>query len=165
MAEYVWADGARRPAGVKVTAQAVGDHLERLWNGGGLITPEAVVDDAANPASPLHPLFEWDDTEAARLHREHTARVLIRSVVVKFRSNENEERSYKAFVNVTKSEERGYVSSVTAMSDADMRAQVLRKAWAELQAFRRKFGDMQEFALVFSRMEEIEAVLPPRIAA
>lgn len=167
MAEYHWRDGMRQQAGARVVpVQVVGERLEQLREeADGLLTPDAVLDDAAAPESPLHAFFEWDDTEAARLHRLEQARGLIRSVVVRYRSNENEERSVRAFVNVTRDETPGYTTSVVAMSDADMRAQVIRKAWAELQAFRRKYRDLVEFGKIFTTMEELDAILPPRIAA
>jgi len=43
----------------------------------GRITPREVVDDARDDASPLHPLFEWNDGIAADRYREEQARVLI----------------------------------------------------------------------------------------
>jgi hypothetical protein len=44
---------------------------------GGQCTPERVVKEAADPNSPLHEDFEWDDTEAGRLYRLSQARALI----------------------------------------------------------------------------------------
>ncbi len=49
----------------------------------GRLTAAAVVEEAADPASPLHGHFEWNDTEAARKHREDQARALIRSYKVR----------------------------------------------------------------------------------
>ena len=167
MTEYHWKQGARQQAGARVVpVQIVGERLEQLREeADGLLTPDAVLDDAAAPESPLHAFFEWDDTEAARLHRVEQARGLIRSVVVKYRTDNTEEKSVRAFVNVTRDDEPGYTTSVVAMSDADMRAQVVRKAWNELQAFRRRYSDLVEFARLFATMEEIDAIIPPRIAA
>jgi EAL domain-containing protein (putative c-di-GMP-specific phosphodiesterase class I) len=49
---------------------------------GGLLTPEAVVKEAADPASPLHRYFEWDNRKAAHQFRIEQARRLIRSVEI-----------------------------------------------------------------------------------
>lgn len=49
---------------------------------GGRLTPEAVVEAASDPDSPLHSAFTWDDAEAAHQHRLDQARFLIRRVRV-----------------------------------------------------------------------------------
>lgn len=43
----------------------------------GSITPEEVVTAAASLTSPIHPLFEWDDSKAAHAHRLSQARRVI----------------------------------------------------------------------------------------
>jgi hypothetical protein len=48
----------------------------------GRLSPNDVVDEAANPDSPLHTYFEWDDTEGARKYRLLQARTLIRTIKV-----------------------------------------------------------------------------------
>lgn len=63
--------------------QAALDELNRIAKeGGGRITPAAVVAHARDPASPLHHLFEWDDRVAAEQHRLEQARTLLRSCQV-----------------------------------------------------------------------------------
>lgn len=56
--------------------------LEELQNQHGQLSPEAVVESAADPASPLHPYFLWDDKAAGHAYRIEQARQLIRSVRV-----------------------------------------------------------------------------------
>lgn len=48
----------------------------------GELTPRTIVEDARNVESPLHELFQWDDKVAAEQQRLHTARTVIRSVVI-----------------------------------------------------------------------------------
>lgn len=52
----------------------------------GRLSPDMVVKTASDLASPLHPKFEWDDTEAAIEHRRYQARQLIRSVRIEYRT-------------------------------------------------------------------------------
>lgn len=67
---------------------AIRDRLHVLaLDGGGRLTPDAVVADAADPNSPLHDAFEWDDSKAAQAYRIEQARVLIRSVEVTIRTD------------------------------------------------------------------------------
>lgn len=54
---------------------------------GGVLTPQAVVEAARDPRSPLHDRFTWDDSEAANKQRLHEARTLIRSVKVVITTN------------------------------------------------------------------------------
>jgi len=57
--------------------------LQKLaMTGGGVLTPEAVVEAARHRSSVLHEAFEWDDKEAAKEHRLGQARSLISYVEV-----------------------------------------------------------------------------------
>lgn len=66
-----------------INPQTAGDELERIRraNGGKLETHE-VVRWAAEPDSPIHDAFTWDNERAAEAYRLDEARSLIRSVVV-----------------------------------------------------------------------------------
>ena len=48
----------------------------------GQLTPDAVVEEAALPDSPLHSMFTWDDSLAAKRWRLEEARGIITSVTV-----------------------------------------------------------------------------------
>ena len=61
--------------------EAIRQRLAELeLDGGGRLTPAAVVDDAKDPASPLHDCFQWGDVKAAHAHRLDQARSLITSI-------------------------------------------------------------------------------------
>lgn len=63
--------------------KAVRERLERIRiREKGILTPDAVVDDAQDISSPLHAYFTWDDSEAANQFRLDQARTLIRNVKV-----------------------------------------------------------------------------------
>lgn len=68
-----------------MTANAPGvlaQELLALYERDGAITPEAVLTEARDPASPLHHRFEWDDSAAAEAHRRSQAQNLIREVKI-----------------------------------------------------------------------------------
>lgn len=98
----------------KVSSKTVRDELLKLQDNRGRITPQAVVDEASNPKHPLHNLFEWDDTEAARKYRLDQARELIRSVDVVIR-NTKHEIEVVAYVRDPKAKARdqGYVATMS----------------------------------------------------
>ena len=54
--------------------------LSALNDAHGRLTTDIVLEAATNAESPLHKVFEWDDTAAAHAHRVWQARKLIKSV-------------------------------------------------------------------------------------
>lgn len=70
-----------------VQKKAIEERLERIrMRNNGVLTPEAVVADAADKSSPLHSEFEWNDKRAAHQHRLNQARELIRKVTVEIKT-------------------------------------------------------------------------------
>lgn len=136
--------------------QVVGDELNRLRDMESLgLTAQGVVDAARPESSPLHSIFEWDDTLAARRFRKYQARALIKSIEVVRVDNENISRPVPGFVNVVKREQgnaprRVYECTTTAMKSPDMRAQVISKALKELVSWKDRYESYKEFDLVFT---------------
>src|SRR5260370_41485799 len=56
------------------------EELRRIWNTRGSLIPREVVAEAADPDSPLHDQFEWDDNVAGDRFRRIQAARMIRSV-------------------------------------------------------------------------------------
>lgn len=160
MANVVYRWNPRPGFDFKGDAQSIGEHLEELATQTGSITPEAVVTDARNPASPLHENFEWDDTAAADSWREHTARNLIGSLVV-VRVNETQVAgTVRAFVSVRQENNKGvYAPIVTVMEDAEMRRRLLERARQELHQWRNRYTSLSEFARVFTAIDELLPML------
>ena len=57
---------------------------------GGFLRPQAVVDAARPKTSPLHNVFTWNDTEAAKRYRLIQAQKLIRSFTITTERDGNE---------------------------------------------------------------------------
>jgi hypothetical protein len=155
MTVYGWKSGTRFKRNV---AQAVGDRLDdlRLRNGG--LRPEDVVADAKPDDSPLHPLFEWDDTTAANGYRLVQAREVIRSIVVVSSEDSAHPDSMRAFVRVSsvgEDDERGaaYTHIDEAMANTRMREEVLSRAKGELAAWSKRYRQLQELASVHAAIE------------
>lgn len=155
---YGWRPGSR----INLDPEKAGKELERIKKAGnGLLEPADVVQAARDEASPIHPHFEWDDGAAAEAYRENQARELVRSLTIDISRSNLEQRSVRAFVNVEVGEQRGYVSTVTAMSSAELRKQVLEKAFAELEAWRARHAELSELARIFSAIDETRGLLNP----
>ena len=164
MTEYAYKSGARLQK--RLPAKLVGEELEtiRLAHGGRLL-PRSVVDESAPEDAPLHPLFEWNDAKAADEYRLDQARHVIRAVTVKYRENEDDgPRTIRAFVNIC-DDDQHYTSTLHAMSDDELRAKVIRKAWEDLSSWRKRYHEIQEFAQLFATMDELKEALPPVLEA
>lgn len=153
--QFVWRDGARWPA----DAQEVGERLSALREANrGCITPRLVVDDARPEGSPLHDCFNWDDAQAAELHRAETARSLIRSVRVVVRDEGRAERPVLQYVHVRLPDEGpAYVTTVRALSDAELREQVMADALDGLRSWQRRYEHIAELGPLFEGIDRLLA--------
>ena len=70
--------------------------LEKVQKIHGSLTAQNVLNVAQKKTSPLHKLFEWDNSKAAEKYRMHQARVLINNVEIKYISD-GEERHVPAY--------------------------------------------------------------------
>lgn len=105
----------------------------------GCLTPESVVDAAADPESPLHSFFTWDDGEAAKSWRVEQARRLIRSVKVVV-TYETDRVAVPYYVRDTSrnANETGYVTTDKAKSDPESAAAILRYEFGRAAAHARR---------------------------
>lgn len=62
------------------------DRLQEIMKRKGTLTPDAVIEDAQDPDSPLHDEFDWNVEAAAMEHWREQARRLIRSVHVEVKT-------------------------------------------------------------------------------
>jgi hypothetical protein len=143
----------------KFDAQAVGEEIETLRKKlGGSVDADAIVEAARDMSSAMHDAFPWDDEEAAKLHRLEVARRLLRSVTVVMITPERKEITVKAFLSTpTKGapQKSTYTSTEYAMSDPELRSEVLKQALRELAALRRKYAELSELAVVFAAIDKI----------
>lgn len=147
---YRWKEGVP----LSIDAQLVGDELERIrTRHNGRLSPEWVVHEAKSKRNPLHSLFEWDDNVAAQNWRVDQARGVIRSVEVVIEATEPA-KPVRAFVSVVRDKDRSYTSVAHAMSDPELRRQVLLTALKELEAWRDRYAELVELASVFAAIEE-----------
>lgn len=149
---YQWKKGAHHSP--KVDAQAAGEELERIrtFHNGRLENAD-VVDAARDEASPIHEAFEWSDEKAAEAYRLDQAGALIRAIDVIIEKPDAPPAPIRAFVSVKREEDRSYTSVQHALSDAELRAQVIAAAWAELDAWRKRHAELVEFAGIFAMIE------------
>ena len=94
--------------------------LEELETKGRLV-PTAVVEAAADPDSPLHNYFTWDNDEAAKAYRLEQARRLIRSIRVVIVEEDVRIVTPKYVRDVSREpSEQGYIAVREVVRDPEM---------------------------------------------
>lgn len=121
-----------------------------------VLTPQEVLRRAADPDSPLHGMFEWDDSEAAREYRLWQARTLLGAIRIEVEPNRPPVRLQNVIRVVDEERERGYVSLTSAMSSEPDRLYVLREGVGRMLSFRKRYGHMDEFAPVVAAIDALD---------
>jgi hypothetical protein len=142
---------------VKGDPVVIGRHLEQIRDADGALAPEAVLRDAEREESPLHPCFEWDDTEAARRYRLEQARYLIRAIEVEYETRGPDQATVVAVQYVTlggRNQTEPYQDIRTVMGDAAKRARYVAAVLRDLQAIREKHRHLRELAEVYAAIDQ-----------
>lgn len=144
-------------AGVK--AETAHEEIMRIKDkNGGLVSPDDIVKEASKRSNPLHPLFTWDDTEAARKHRLNEAGALLRSIEITYIELPSQPR--RAFEVAYKkphgSEQKQtlYATAQEAAADPENHARLIAEAVRTLMAWRSRFRYLQELSHLMEKIDE-----------
>ncbi len=119
--------------------------LEQCRQEKGALNARTLVDYATPEDSPLHNYFEWSDSHAAQLYREHQARCFIHSVKIVYKDDQNKAQEAPAFVAIKYTDSPGlreYESTIKVLSDDERREKLLAQAKEELDAFIQRYGSL-----------------------
>lgn len=122
----------------KADAQRVADEIEAI---GEAATPAQIVEAAKNENSELHKCFDWNDTEAAEKWRLHQARDVVRCLVIRREVKEGPPQEVRVFHKV---DSCGYKPITRIFRNEDEYANLLQRAYADLQVFKKKYANLQE---------------------
>ena len=144
----------------KITEERIAEVL-RIKEKNGL-TAWNLLNEARKKRNPLHDLFDWDDTIAAKKWRLQQARVFINEIMVVVDSEE-----YYAFENVKivvdKTEPdnstRAYMTRDDILGHEELRQQVLDAAHEQLLYWREKYTQYN-FVELRNVMTEIDKIAP-----
>ena len=134
--------------------QIVKSELERIYEERSRLTPDDVVDEASDPASPLHSYFEWDDSEAAARFRLIQAAGLIRSVkvrVTRTKGSEDEDLTIRAWVAAhaaapeLEDVPEGYIPEEEVRARPELREALLRQMRRDVTAAQRRYRHLAEY--------------------
>lgn len=157
LVRYEWRPGSRFS---HLDPQVVGEELDRIERERGALTAEVVVEEAADPSSPLHPAFEWNDSAAAHRYRLEQARALMRSLIVRVyipARERSEPVRARLAVTAPGGGPKRYVWYTEAMRRPEWRKEVLEQARRDLRALLTKYAVFRELAAIFERaLQEVE---------
>ncbi len=120
---------------------------------GGLLSPEVVIDKAANEDNPLHSSFEWDDNKAAHQHRLDQARRLVR-VYVEVLAPDTEPVNVFVSLKDDRHAEGGYRELGDVLRNKTLREILLSQALEELERWRIKYQQLNELADIFVAIDK-----------
>ena len=124
---------------------------------GGLLRPQAVVDEARTEQSVLHRCFEWDDSVAGEQYRLIQAQKLIRSFKV-VHEHDGKRVETPMFIGLSidrtgGSGENPYRLASDVSKVPDLLAIAERDALAQLQGMKERYGHLRRFNSVWSAID------------
>jgi hypothetical protein len=152
--------GSNALVGKTINTQVIKKEMESIENRFGMITPRRVLDVARNEKSPLHNLFEWDDSAAAENYRLLQAGQMIVRIKVQI-----EERSMSAFQPITimvdEKPTNGYVSLARVMENNEFKSQILERAIKEINYWNKQYQDVEELGGIINedKLEEAKQLV------
>lgn len=131
--------------------------IEKLRQAHGEVTPEMLVEAAKAKRHALHPvIYELDDEGAVREHRLERARYVLRHIEIE-RSDMPDKpiRAYSVARSTFEPRKQAYKDTEELMQDPDERAELLKRALAQLVSIRRQYRHLQELAVVVRAIDEV----------
>lgn len=124
---------------------------------GGLLRPQAVVDEARDEKSPLHNAFEWDDGVAAEKYRLDQAQRLIRSFRVVCEEN-GKKVEVPMFIGLSTDRlgDKGnnpYRLSEDVARSQDLLAVAERDAMEQLRAVRERYSHLKRLGDIWTAID------------
>lgn len=134
----------------------VAAELRRIQDKQGRITPEIVVTAAEKPKSPLHHLFEWDDTVAGHKYRIEQAREVIRSVKLTV-TYETKTVFVPAYIRDPGAEPaaQGYVTITALTSEKDLARTAVKNEFGQAKAALMRAENIAEYLNVRKQVTAI----------
>lgn len=135
--------------------QAVIDRMRSLETPDGRLSPDAVIEDARDPTSPLHNYFDWDTKVLVEKQLHAQARALIRSVRVMVHRKEPLKKTVAYVADPGKPTDRQYVSTARLRTDHELAIEAL---YAELKRVEGALNRAYDVAYAADLTSEVAAL-------
>jgi len=153
---YEWRNRtAAHGYGAGLGAQVAGEEMERIRSKHGVLSKTTVVIEASNKNNPLHNFFEWNNEKAAEKHRLSQAGGLIRELRVRVTTEDKEQKSVRAYVQVAppESEKASYHPIINVLNDNSMRLQLEKQCEVDIKTFRKKYAEIKAVRNIIREMD------------
>lgn len=146
--KYVWNE-TRNVAHIdKVSPGVFAEEVEAVRRDrGDIVEARDIVDRARPPESRIHPLFDWNNAQAAERWRQHQARNALNALRVVVRESEGMGKPQTQIVHIhvkATDGRRGYTTLESASLRPEYREQIMEDAWRFLDAFERRFRNLYD---------------------
>lgn len=158
MIRYIFKDEPVTIKGAKgADPQVIGEALMAISvEGGGHLSPAAVVGAARDRAHALHRHFEWRDQIAAEQYRLDQARTLIR--VIRVIDDQGEDPTPGiAFLSVKANGGHNYYTKSAVAASVQLQALVLQQAERDLHAWEKRYSEIQDICRSVRELRETVA--------
>lgn len=127
--------------------------LQEIYHRHSRLTPDLVLDEARDPAHPLHNRFEWDDSVAGEKYRRTQARELIRTARITYKDGDefSAATSVRAYHSVPDGDGFAYRPAEEIAENPMMRELLLRSMERDWKALRRRYGHFEDFTKLVMR--------------
>jgi len=126
------------------------NEIQRAESIMGKITAETVLAVAYDESSPIHPLFEWDDSKAGHMYRLSQARSIINNIEVKVISDD-ETRVIPVFEIVSSNAGQSY-KHIEVMT-LNERKQVIQSTISMINILKNKIKCYKDFENVITHLD------------
>lgn len=126
--------------------------LERIEANYGTLTPENILDASVSEEALFHPLFTWDNNQAAHKCRLQEARIILNNIEIKVISDGGEKRI--PVFEVIKNEEGRQYKHVESFSKEDIQ-QVKSESVKALNYWKNKLSIYKEFDQIILKIDEV----------
>ena len=128
-------------------AQKVYEEIMELCDDLESASPKDILEKARGEETELHKCFTWNDSVAAERWRVHEARLIVRQLVIKEEEVPKDRPEVRLFYKTDS--ESGYKPTELIVTKQDEYKELLKRAYAELQAFKRKYSMLKELQEIF----------------
>ena len=152
----------------KSDAQLYGEALDKIsQENNGTVSPAGVVEKAKNTRNPLHRFFDWNDGDAAEKYRLWQARNLINHITIEIRYDHTK-KEQKAFFSVNSTPDetklnRTYITVERVLSEPQLRKQVLKRAFNEVEYWKSRYTQYNELEKIFKAIRETKKIIKRKI--
>lgn len=148
--------GAFLSAKNKLSAKEITAALQDVSkNNDGFLEPKNVVNAARDKKSPLHNIFEWDNSVAGEKYRTIQASMLICSITIQEVESEPPRRYFSSIKPMGEGKS-AYLPTSVALGNTFFRNQLLQKAIDDLDAAKKKYGNIAELEGVFKIYDKVK---------